>query len=134
MGPNIENRVLIVEDNIVNQSVLTRVLKLRGYEVEVANNGQEALDKFIEKGKEGKGFGFVLMDMMMPVMDGVTSSNLIRKHEAEAGWPRCKIFGLSGNARDEYRQTALNAGMDEYITKPYHKDVLYRLLADKLSP
>lgn len=49
----------------------------------MANNGQEALDKFIEEGNKENGFRFVLMDMMMPVMDGITSSNLIRKHEEE---------------------------------------------------
>lgn len=54
-----------------------------GYIVEVANDGQEALDLFKEKGKEGKQFGFVLMDMMMPIMDGLTSSKLIREYEKE---------------------------------------------------
>lgn len=117
--------ILVVEDNVTNQLVLTRLLQIRGYKVHVANNGKEAVDKYTE---QPLAFTAVLMDMQMPVMDGLEATMLIRKYEKENEIRNTAIIALSGNARDEYKLQAFAAGMNEYITKPYRKEVIYALL------
>ncbi|KAK6524663.1 hypothetical protein TWF281_011565 [Arthrobotrys megalospora] len=107
-------RVLVVEDNILNQKILRKQLAAQGCETVTANNGEEALEIL----KKGERFTIVLMDMEMPVMDGATATELIRKYEAEAGG-HVPIIGTSANARFEQVQFMINAGMDDVITKPF---------------
>ncbi|KAF3148989.1 hypothetical protein TWF594_000441 [Orbilia oligospora] len=107
-------RVLVVEDNILNQKILRKQLAAQGCETVTANNGEEALELL----KAGGKFTIVLMDMEMPVMDGATATGLIREYEAEAGG-HVPIIGTSANARFEQVQFMINAGMDDVITKPF---------------
>ncbi|KAG9838405.1 putative histidine kinase HHK19p, partial [Aureobasidium melanogenum] len=120
--------VLIVEDNAVNQRVLERSLKVKGYVTHVANHGQEALD-FLKTTKLWKGNEFsrtapdidvVLMDVEMPVMDGLECARNIRNFQ-RTGEMRSNlpIIAASANARAEQVQMALEAGMDDSITKPF---------------
>ncbi|KAH0260520.1 putative histidine kinase HHK19p, partial [Aureobasidium melanogenum] len=120
--------VLIVEDNAVNQRVLQRSLKVKGYVTHVANHGQEALD-FLKTTKLWKGNVFsptapdidvVLMDVEMPVMDGLECARNIRNYQ-RTGEMRSNlpIIAASANARAEQVQMALEAGMDDSITKPF---------------
>lgn len=120
--------VLIVEDNAVNQRVLERSLKVKGYVTHVANHGQEALD-FLKTTKLWKGnkssstapdIDVILMDVEMPIMDGLECARNIRNYQ-RTGEMRSNlpIIAASANARPEQIQMALEAGMDDSITKPF---------------
>ncbi|KAF8422839.1 hypothetical protein BGX38DRAFT_1054933, partial [Terfezia claveryi] len=114
-------RVLIVEDNLVNQNVLRQLLCKRGYIAHVANNGQEGLN-FIEESEFGQEGGpevdVVLMDKEMPVMDGNMATRIIRQGEVEGRLRKhVPILGTSGNARNDHGK--LPAGMDDIIMKPF---------------
>jgi CheY-like chemotaxis protein len=114
-------RVLLVEDNVTNQRVVQLILETLGAEIAVANNGQEALDLY-----HADGFDVILMDMQMPVMDGLTATRLIRTREGAAGWRRTPVAMLTANTLDEHRQTASNAGADYHIPKPITPESLIR--------
>lgn len=117
--------VLVVEDNLVNQKVASLFLKKAGYQYEVANNGQEALDAV----KQGKRYGAILMDCMMPVMDGFTATQEIRRweHEAKTGY-RLPIIALTASVLDEDINRCFDVGMDDYVAKPFKKEVLLQKL------
>ena len=117
-------RLLLVEDNPVNQKVTLRLLQRFGYEAEVAENGQRALELH-EKG----GFSAVLMDCQMPVMDGFEATRQIRLREArELSDERIPIIALTANAMSEDRQRVLDAGMDDYLPKPVRAEELAKAL------
>jgi PAS domain S-box-containing protein len=115
--------ILVVEDNLINQRFLVRLLEIAGYKCSTALNGAEALECMDEKR-----FDLILMDVQMPVMDGMASSREIRLREVRDGLPPIPIIGLSGNARDEHRVEALRSGMNYYLTKPCKKDELYSVI------
>jgi len=107
-------RILLVEDNVVNQRVAQRVLQKLATEVTVANNGAEALERIAETV-----FDAVLMDCQMPVMDGFTATRRIREAEARHGHGyRLPIIALSANVMKEDREHCIAAGMDAYLAKP----------------
>ena len=101
-------RILIAEDAPFNVKLLVRVLNKLGYSPAVANNGHEALEMVPQ------GFDVILMDVQMPEMDGLEATRLIRQQPIEQPW----IIALTANAMQEDRAVCLNAGMDDYITKP----------------
>jgi CheY-like chemotaxis protein len=110
-------KVLLAEDNPVNQKLAIRLLEKMGHSVTLANNGQEALDKTATED-----FDLVLMDMQMPVMGGVDATVAIRRREKQAsekggGW-RLPIIAMTANAMQGDRETCLDAGMDGYVSKP----------------
>lgn len=105
--------VLLAEDNVINQSLAVRMLKKLGHNVEIANNGDEALEKF----KSGL-YNLVLMDVQMPVMDGLEASKLIRDFESENMLNPIRIIALTANAMKGDMEACLNAGMNDYIAKP----------------
>ncbi|KAF2084698.1 hypothetical protein K490DRAFT_48412, partial [Saccharata proteae CBS 121410] len=119
--------ILIVEDNKINQQVMSKGLVKLGHAVTIANHGVEALD-FLRttrwwKGNDeatGKKLTVVLMDIEMPVMDGLTCVRTIREREAE-GWitERINVIAITANARVEQVNTALEAGMDDVVSKPF---------------
>ncbi|RDW92730.1 Histidine kinase G2 [Aspergillus mulundensis] len=106
-------RVLFVEDNVINQKVVSRKLKISGFEVTTANNGQEALEIW-----EDDKFDCILMDQEMPVMDGNTATKEIRELEKESG-SHIPILGVTANVRQDQQADMLDAGMDGIIHKPY---------------
>jgi len=112
-------RVLVVEDNIVNQKVAVRMLAKLGCHSDVAANGQEAVEMV-----ERCPYGLVLMDVHMPVMDGLEATKIIRQREA--GLVRLPIVAMTANAMKGDRETCLNAGMDDYFSKPVQKEALQR--------
>ncbi len=116
-------RVLLVEDNRVNQRLASRLLEKRGYEASVAENGQIALAA-LEQGR----FDAVLMDMQMPVMDGIEATRRIRENEAAGGLARIPIIAMTANAMQGDRERCIEAGMDDYITKPINASDLFHLL------
>ena len=113
-------RVLLVEDNDINQEVAAGMLRLSGLVVDIAENGQEALDQI-----RRSDYDIVLMDMQMPVMDGVTATQEIRKLDEYQHVP---IVAMTANARQTDRELCLTAGMVDFITKPIEPDDLWRAL------
>ncbi len=126
LGPEKQNRsrkVLVVDDNEVNQFVAVEELERLGYRVEVATNGREALEKV----KQG-GFLAVLMDCQMPVMDGYTATREIRKWEVESGSRHTPIVALTAHALVDERERVFKAGMDDYLSKPFRPASLEKML------
>jgi CheY-like chemotaxis protein len=105
-------RVLIVEDNEVNQMVAMEMFNALGLSADLAANGKEALAAF-----EKSGYDLVFMDCQMPVMDGYEATRLIR--EKEGTKQRVTIVGLTANAMKDERAKLLDCGMDDYLAKPY---------------
>jgi signal transduction histidine kinase/ActR/RegA family two-component response regulator len=121
--PGRGGHVLLAEDNAVNQRLATVLLERRGYSVTLAENGQQAVDAL-----EAGAFAAVLMDMQMPVMDGLEATREIRRRELTRGSARIPIIAMTANAMQGDRETCLEAGMDDYITKPIKADLLYDCL------
>ena len=121
-------RLLVVEDNLVNQKVMRKQLLRAGFEVAVANHGKEALDSIYPTTSEGSTgvappFDVVLMDVEMPVMGGLEATRIIRAREQESSYPyrsRLPILGVTANARAEQQAACLDAGMNSVVTKPFH--------------
>jgi len=118
-------RVLLVEDNAVNQEVVAAMLEDMGYRFDVVNNGQEALGAVA-----ARHYDAVLMDCQMPVMDGYRATREIRRREAEerAG-RRVPILALTASAVEGDREQCLEAGMDDYLCKPFRQRELREMLA-----
>lgn len=114
-------KVLVVEDNEVNQILAKIVLKNIGCLADFANNGKECLT-FLEN--EGDKYACVLMDIQMPVMDGIEATNVIRKEYNKT----IPIIGLSANVYKEDIQKSLKAGMNDHIGKPYTEEQLYNAI------
>ncbi len=114
-------RVLLVEDNAFNQQVATEILEEAGVAVCVANNGYEALDLLRQEY-----FECILMDMQMPEMDGIETTQRIRANPA---LPGKKIIAMTANASKEDREKCFAAGMDDFISKPFEPEHLYAMLA-----
>ncbi|KAA3660033.1 MAG: response regulator [Chloroflexi bacterium] len=116
-------RILLVEDNKINQLVATRLLQRLGYRIDVVGDGQEALYAL-----ERQAYDVVLMDIQMPVMDGVTATKQIRHRWPETQQPT--IIAMTANALKGDRETYLAAGMNDYISKPVQLpaiiDALYK--------
>ncbi|MEQ6924477.1 response regulator [Pseudomonas mosselii] len=113
-------RILLVEDNPVNQLVAKGMLGKLGCQVQVAAHGQEALDS-LEQGS----FDLVLMDCNMPVMDGYEASRRIRQ---SSRWPELPIVALTANAMPEERERCRAAGMNDYLAKPFRREELLALI------
>ncbi len=117
--PQRKLRVLLAEDNPVNQKFAVRVLEGAGHTVVVANNGREAVEH-----SGAQAFDLVLMDVQMPEMDGLDATRAIRAREAANGG-RLPIIAMTANAMKGDREMCLDAGMDGYVPKPVKRDVLY---------
>ncbi len=120
---SILGRVLLVEDNSVNREVSTGMLELLGYQVTIAEDGKQAL---VASARES--VDLILMDCQMPVMDGITATAKIRDRERQAHVARVPIIALTANAMDGDRERCLEAGMDDYLSKPFSQQALAELL------
>ena len=114
-------RILLAEDNPVNQKLAQMVLTKAGYQVEVANDGQEALDKYR---KSPDTFDLIFMDIQMPKMDGMASTKAIRKE----GFDKIPIVAMTAHAMKGDREKCLDAGMDDYITKPIKRELVFEMI------
>jgi CheY-like chemotaxis protein len=119
-------RVLVVEDDVRNVYALINILEPRGCVLTVARNGQEALDA-LNKASDGSGndIDLVLMDVMMPVMDGLTATRAIRD---DARWKKLPIIALTAKAMPDDQETCLQAGASDYMAKPLDVDKLLSLV------
>jgi two-component system sensor histidine kinase/response regulator len=119
-------RVLLVEDNELNQQVATELLEDAGFAVDLAENGQEAVARV-----RTQRYDIVLMDMQMPVMDGVTATQHIRSDAAHSDLP---IVAMTANAMQADRDRCLAAGMNGFVTKPIEPDALWLALVQWIVP
>ena len=121
--------ILLAEDNKINQKVAMKTLESFGHNVVLAENGNQALDKF----KTGN-YDIVLMDVEMPELDGIEATRMIRKMEMEGilagnAKKRVKIVALTASTTKEDRERCLASGMDDYISKPFRQSELARALS-----
>ncbi|MFY9153112.1 MAG: response regulator [Prolixibacteraceae bacterium] len=119
-------KILLAEDNLINQKVAALTLKHLGYECDFAKNGREALNMY-----EQNRYDLILMDMQMPDIDGLMATELIRKFEKnEHILSPTYIVALTANNLDEDRRICLSAGMNNFLSKPFNHDELKQILMD----
>jgi CheY-like chemotaxis protein len=128
---DISLNILLVEDNTINQKVAKIMLKKLGHTVEIADNGKEAVEAFMRQS-----FDLILMDIQMPVMNGIEATEKIREQEAKKNDARSRtpIIALTANALKGDRKRFLAAGMDDYISKPIKKMIFSNVIAKYISP
>lgn len=122
--PKLQGRVLLAEDNIINQEVALAMLHRIGVSTKVAMNGEEALHILAEDS-----FDLVLMDCQMPVMDGFEATARIRQRERELHLGKLPIIALTANAIIGDREMCLSKGMDDYLSKPFTTEQLQQILS-----
>ena len=118
-APDRTTRILLTEDDPINQEVATVMLESMGYEVVVANNGADAVDAMLQDNE----FDLILMDCQMPVMDGFNATREIRNNNFTT-----PIVALTANATEDDKDLCLNAGMDDFLTKPIYQTDLSRVV------
>ena len=116
-------RILVVEDDAINQRVIMMTLENLGYDAKAINNGMDAVDIL-----KTESFGLVLMDIQMPVMDGFQATRLIRDPATGTKNPTIPIIAFTAHASSEYQKKCLAAGMNEHLSKPFQTAVLDKLL------
>jgi signal transduction histidine kinase/DNA-binding response OmpR family regulator len=127
-GLNFGARVLLAEDNAVNVEIAREYLEELGCTVEVAENGQDAVAAYASSTHD-----IILMDCQMPVMDGLAATHAIRAHEANVELTPVVIVAVTANAFEEDRQKCLEAGMDDYLSKPFSPEQLAVILSKWLE-
>ncbi|WP_449221220.1 CHASE domain-containing protein [Tistrella mobilis] len=120
----VSGRILLVEDNAVNQAVASTILEKQGYTVSVAENGAEAIEACAAADVD-----LVFMDVQMPVMDGMEATRRIRAAEAETGRRRVPIIAMTANAMSGMREEYMAAGMDDFVPKPFRAEKLLAVAA-----
>ena len=113
-------RVLLVEDNELNQQVATELLRAAGCRVEIATDGRQALDRLAEER-----YDLVFMDMQMPVLDGLTATRLLRRLP---GMDTLPVIAITANASQRDQDACLAAGMNDFVSKPFEPQTLYAVL------
>jgi CheY-like chemotaxis protein len=126
----VRERLLLAEDNPINQQVAVQMLQRLGYKVKAVDSGQAVLDALAQEE-----YGVILMDCQMPVMDGFTATRMIRRQETVGGKPRIPIIALTASTMQGDRERCLAAGMDDFLSKPFKRNqlkaILQRWLVDK---
>ncbi|MEW6593904.1 MAG: response regulator [Thermodesulfobacteriota bacterium] len=120
-------RILVVEDNPVNQKLLSLMLQQFGYSSVIAGNGKTGLDEYLN----GR-FDLILMDIQMPVMDGFEATAAIRARENETGG-HVPIIAVTAHVMPGYREKCLENGMDNYLAKPFKMQELKDIIAETLQ-
>ena len=114
-------RVLLAEDNPVNQKLAQILLTKAGYQVDVVNNGQQAVDRYLT---DPDAVDLIFMDIQMPEMDGMKATKVIRDN----GFETIPIIAMTANAMNGDREKCIQAGMDDYITKPIKRESIFEML------
>jgi CheY-like chemotaxis protein len=123
-------RILVVEDNKVNQQIVSLNLKKLSIDFVIANNGQEAVEVYQ---RDYSSIGLILMDCMMPVLDGFEATKAIREFEAENDLKQTHIIALTASVLDDDIQKCYQSGMDDYLPKPFKREVLMEKLDSKFQ-
>jgi CheY-like chemotaxis protein len=118
-------RILLVEDNPINQMLAMRLLEKWGHCTTLAANGQIAIDLLAK----GERFELVLMDMQMPVLGGIEATRQLRLLEAQEGWLPLPVIAMTANAMESDRKACMEAGMDDFLSKPINHAALAAVLA-----
>ena len=118
-----DQRILLAEDNPVNQKLASLLMQKVGYSIDVAENGIIAVDRV----KNGK-YSIVLMDVQMPEMDGIDATKAIREWESKTGTGHIPIIAMTASAMKGDREMCLEAGMDDYVSKPLKPEILYETM------
>ncbi|KQZ14596.1 two-component system sensor histidine kinase/response regulator [Mesorhizobium sp. Root554] len=126
--PNLS--VLIAEDNEINALLVRSTLQKAGYDVDVVNNGRAAIDAVVSAARR---YDIVLMDLHMPVMDGMDAITAIRRHEEESGMAPMPIMVLSADSQEKTRHAVLAHGASGFITKPLDPDALIHALREQVA-
>jgi CheY-like chemotaxis protein len=121
-------RILLAEDNAVNQKLASRLLEKRGYTVVVTSNGREAVEAL-----ERESFDLVMMDVQMPEVDGFEATALIRERENGTG-THLPIVAMTAHAMTGDRERCLAAGMDSYVSKPIQSKELFEAIEKLIVP
>jgi two-component system, sensor histidine kinase len=121
-------RILLVEDNVVNQKVVLAMLRRKGYRIDIANDGREALGR-LESAK--RSYDLVLMDVQMPVLDGLETTRILRR---DARWERLPIVAMTAHAMTGDRERCLESGMNGYLAKPIQLAHLISTIEHYLMP
>jgi len=116
-------RILLVEDAVDNQRLFSIFLKKAGAEVILAGNGREGVNAVEAALRDGRPFDLILMDMQMPVMDGLTATNILRERGIDT-----PIVALTGNVMQEAQDRCYAAGFTDFLTKPIQRDTLLSLV------
>jgi len=114
-------RILLAEDNLVNQKLATLLLSKAGYQVDVANNGREAVEKYCQT---PDAFDLIFMDIQMPEMDGKEATRAIR----QKGFDTVPIIAMTAHAMKGDREKCLEVGMNDYVTKPIKREVVFAII------
>jgi CheY-like chemotaxis protein len=124
--------VLVVEDNVFTQKLMLRWLEARGCTARVAGHGQEALEMLTHEGTRAT-VDLVLLDLCMPVMDGLVMAQQLRAAERLHNWMRMPLLAVTALTGDEERQRALEAGIDGFHSKPIQSDALFTEMTRLMS-
>lgn len=119
--------ILLVEDDLINQKVAKSILKRRNHMVTIADNGQIGVDLYIENQ-----YDIILMDIQMPVLDGIEATKLIRKFEKELN-KRIIIIAVTAYSLEKDKERIMAAGMDNYLSKPYKPNDLLDIIDNTYS-
>ena len=123
-------KILLVEDNLLNQRIVTFSLKKYNHEVTIANDGVEAIERFNEQK-----FDVILMDIMMPIMDGLEATVKIREIESLYIFKiRTPIIALTANTMDNDREKCISYGMDDFMSKPFDIELLKSIFIELKIP
>jgi len=120
-------RILLVEDNDINQELAAELLTKAGIQIDVANNGQEAVNMLTDK----HGYDGVLMDIQMPVMGGYEATDIIRHKKHMLDLP---VIAMTANAMQGDREKCIAAGMNDYVSKPINQNELFSVMANWIKP
>lgn len=120
--------VLLVEDNELNQKFAVAVLRKLGHQIDVAENGLIALEKI-----KGKNYDIILMDIQMPEMNGIEATRAIRQLEALEGGKHVPIVAVTAFALEQDRKNCADAGMDDFLAKPYKPHELEQKINDVIA-
>lgn len=115
--------ILLAEDNVINQKMAVHILEKHGHKVKIASDGTEAISAL-----EGKAFDLILMDVQMPKMDGFKATGIIREKEKKSGSPGIPIIAMTAHAMKGDRERCIEAGMDDYISKPIKAENLLKII------
>ena len=126
LGEKMPLKILVAEDNRIGQKVIKKILNSLGYSIDIAPNGQEVLNKL-----EQEQYDLIFMDMQMPKMDGLEATRQIRQHNSFSN--SLKIVAMTANAMEEDKQSCLDAGMDDFISKPVDIEEIIEVIC-KYSP
>jgi CheY-like chemotaxis protein len=120
--------ILVAEDDGINRFYISTILKKNGYRVSGAGNGREAVESVLTDKPD-----LVLMDINMPELNGMDATRTIREHEKEAGAHRTPVIALTAHAFKEELNACLEAGMDDFISKPFTEKEVLRLIETRLT-